>query len=190
MTQGRRLAGLEAAAIALTLVACFPGGDAQTAAPLESQRASASGEVSPGVAVAAPSAQSTLASQEYNQDPDLRCDILEVKLLSGGAMLVKWRLRRPAPGTGSGLTAAPPAAIHHTWSWDYVYVTDPAQNNKKYLGLKDSAGAWLAQGEAKYYAPGDRQVMWMKFPAPPETSSRIAFVFHGFPPFEDLIVSR
>ncbi len=172
-------------------------GDAKTAAPVESQRLSASAEGAPReaapaavapVAAATPPAQAVLASQEYNQDPNLRCDILEVKRLSGGAMLVKWRLSRPAAGTGSGLTAAPPATIHHTWSWDYAYVTDPAEN-KKYSGLKDSAGSWLAQGEAKHYAPGDRQVMWMKFPAPPESSARIAFVFQGFPPFEDLPVA-
>jgi hypothetical protein len=195
MTQGRSLTALGAALVALALGACSLGADTKTAAPVESQRLTPSAEVAPEAApaavaaAAAPPAQTTLASEEYNQDPDLLCDILEVKRLSGGAMLVKWRLSRPSSRAGSGLTAAPPAAIHHTWSWDYVYVTDPAEN-KKYFGLKDSAGSWLAQGEAKHYAPGERQVMWMKFPAPPETSARIGFVFQGFPPFEDLAVSR
>jgi hypothetical protein len=184
--------------MALALVACSPSGNARTIAPVKSQRVSASAEGVPReaaptavapVAVPAAAAQTPLATQEYNEDPDLRCDVLEVKRLSGGAMLVKWRLSRPAAGAGSGLTAAPAATIRPDWHWNYVYVTDPAEN-KKYFGLKDSGGAWLAQGETKYYAPGDRQVMWMKFPAPPETSARIAFVFHGFPPFEDLPVSR
>ena len=68
------------------------------------------------------------------------------------------------------------------------YFTD-ATENKKYSGLRDSAGAWLAQGDSKFYAPGDQQAMWMKFPAPPETSTRVTFVFAGFPPFEDVPVA-
>jgi hypothetical protein len=196
MTQERGRNVIGAAAMVLTLVGCYPGGDAKTAAPVESKTVSASAEVAPreaAPAAAAPVAAATspapLASQEYNEDPDLHCDVLEVKRISGGAMLLKWRLGRPAGVTKSGLTPATPATIRHDWSWNYVYVTDPAEN-KKYFGLKDSAGAWLAQGETKHYAPGDRQVMWMKFPAPPETSARISFVFQGFPPFEDLPVAR
>ena len=186
MTQ-ERLTMLGIAFVALALGACSPNAGARTEAPVESQRPSASAEVAPREA--APPAQAALARQEYNEDPDLRCEILEVKRLSGGAMLVKWRLSRPASTAPPALTKATAATIRHDWSWNYVYVTDPAEN-KKYFGLKDSAGAWLAQGETKYCAPGDRQVMWMKFPAPPETSAKIAFVFHGFPPFEDLPVSR
>ncbi len=195
--EGRRLTALGAAAMALTLVACS-GTDTKAGATVESRGVSAMAQAAPREAapaalapagVAAPPAQAAIASQEYNENPDLRCDILEVKRLSGGALLLKWRLSRPAAGTASGRSAAPAATIHHTWSWSYVYVTDPAEN-KKYSGLKDSEGSWLAQGDSKQYAPGDRQVMWMKFPAPPVTSARISFVFPGFPPFEDLAVSQ
>jgi hypothetical protein len=197
MTLGR-LAVLGTPALALTLGACFPTKDAKTAAPAESRGLSAGAQAAtreaapPALAPAAavvPQAQTALASQEFNEDPDLRCDVLEVKRLSGGALLLKWRLSRPVGGSQAGLSAAPAAKIYHTWSWNDVYVTDPAEN-KKYSGLKDSAGSWLAQGDTKNYAPGERQVMWMKFPAPPETSTRISFVFTGFPPFEDLPVSR
>jgi hypothetical protein len=131
----------------------------------------------------------SLASQQYNQNPDLRCDVLEVRRVSGGAVLVRWRLIRAAAAAAGGLVAAQqPGAIYHTWGWEGVYFTDPAEN-KKYLGLKDSAGQWIGQGDAKSYSPGDQQVMWMKFPAPPASSSKITFVFPGFPPFEDLLVS-
>lgn len=129
-----------------------------------------------------------LASQQYNQNPDLRCDLLEVRRVSGGALLVRWRLIRAA-APGGGLAAGqPPPGIFIDWGWDDVYFTDPAEN-KKYLGLKDSAGQRIAQGVSKNYAPGDQQGMWMKFPAPPPSSNKITFVFPGFPPFEDLSVS-
>jgi hypothetical protein len=130
-----------------------------------------------------------LASQEYNDNPDLRCDVLEVRRVSGGALLIRWRLSRPAAAATSGLTAAPASKdIWHAYSWEHVYFSDPVEA-KKYLGLRDSAGAWIGQGENKNYKPGERQVIWMKFPAPPETSKRISFVFPGFPPFEDLPVA-
>ncbi len=127
-----------------------------------------------------------LASQPYNQNPDLRCDVLEVRRVSGGALLIRWRLSRPpAP---PGLAATADKGIYHGWGWDGVYYTDPTEN-KKYMGLKDSSNVYLAQGDNKNYAPGDQQVIWMKFQAPPPNSSKITFVFPGFPPFEDLPVS-
>ena len=126
--------------------------------------------------------------KQFNNDPDLRCDILEVKRASGGALLVKWRLSRPTVSTSGLATKADDKAIYHSFSWSGVYVTDPAEN-KKYSGLKDSQGHWLSQGDNKTYAPGQQQVMWMKFPAPPGSSTKVGFVFPGFAPFDDLPVS-
>ena len=127
-----------------------------------------------------PGGETVLATQDYNQDPNLKCDVLQVKRVSGGAVLIKWRMtRRGAQGSKS---------IYHTWGWSGVYFTDPGEN-KKYEGLKDSAGNWIAQGESKTYQPGDQQVVWMKFPAPPASAGKITFIFPGFPPFEDLPVS-
>lgn len=135
-------------------------------------------------------AQVVLASQEYSQNPNLRCDILEVKRVSGGALLVKWRLSRPPALASGGLTAqVDDKKIYHTWSWSDVYLTDPAEN-KKYSGLKDSTGSWIGQGDSKHYGAGEQQGIWMKFPAPPATSAKIAFVFPGFPPFDDLPVAQ
>jgi hypothetical protein len=137
---------------------------------------------------AAPAAAPTavLARQAFNSDPDLSCEILEVRRVAGGALLVRWRLIRPRATAGLAADAGP--AIWHTWNWGDVYFTDAAEN-KKYSGLRDSAGNWLGQGDGKHYKPGDQQAMWLKFPAPPETTTRITFVFSGFPPFEDVPVA-
>jgi hypothetical protein len=157
---------------------------AASPAPQQPQTPAAQAAAAPQAATPAP-----LASQQYSQNPDLRCDVLEVRRVSGGALLVRWRLIRAAAAAGGGLVAGErPAGIYHNWSWDGVYFTDPAEN-KKYGGLKDSGGQWISQGEAKAYAPGDQQGIWMKFPAPPPSSNKITFVFPGFPPFEDLLVS-
>jgi hypothetical protein len=144
----------------------------------------------PAPAQPAAPAQNVLASQEYSQNPNLRCDILEVKRVSGGVLLIKWRLSSPPAAAAGGLTAQPDdKKIWHTWNWSEVYFTDPAEN-KKYSGLKDSAGNWIGQGEGKHYGAGEQQGVWMKFPAPPATSTKIAFVFPGFPPFDDLPVAQ
>jgi hypothetical protein len=144
----------------------------------------------PAPAQSAVPAQIVLASQEYSQDPNLRCDILEVKRVSGGVLLIKWRLSRPAAAAAGGLTAqGDDKKIWQGFTWSNVYFTDPAEN-KKYSGLKDSGGNWIGQGEDKHYGAGEQQVIWMKFPAPPATSTKIAFVFPGFPPFDDLPVAQ
>lgn len=144
----------------------------------------------PAPAQPAAPAQNVMASQEYSQNPNLRCDVLEVKRVSGGVLLIKWRLSRPPAVAAGGLTAqADDKKIFHGFSWSNIYFTDPAEN-KKYSSLKDSAGNWIAQGEDKYYGAGEQQVFWMKFPAPPATSTKIAFVFPGFPPFDDLPVAQ
>jgi hypothetical protein len=188
-----------AALVMATFAACTPRAEAQRtgvgampAARIEAGPA-VTRVAAPGPAfVANPDTASApqppvLATQEFTTDPDLRCDVLEVKRVSGGALLVKWRLSRPPAG---GTVATSPAKpIYHNWGWEGVYFTDAAEN-KKYLGLRDSSGAWLAQGRDQSFGPGDRQVLWMKFPAPPESSTRITFVFPGFGPFEDLPVGR
>ena len=143
----------------------------------------------PASAPAAAPAQPVLATQEFSEDPSLRAEVLEVKRVSGPALLIKWRLARVPAAGGSGLEAQPEAKpTHHQFSWSDVYFTE-ASENKKYFGLKDSAGGWIGQGENKNYTPGQQQVMWLKFPAPPETSTKITFVFPGFAPFEDLTIS-
>lgn len=98
-------------------------------------------------------------------------------------------MRQPAAAAGGGLEAQPEAkGTYHNFSWVDVYFTD-ATENKKYSGLKDSSGDWIGQGDNKTYAPGQYQIMWLKFLAPPETSTKVTFVFPGFAPFEDLPLS-
>jgi hypothetical protein len=135
----------------------------------------------------ADAAPAVLARQPFNSDPDLTCEVLEVRRVSGGAVLLKWRLVRASATSGSAVAGE--KGIWHNWSWADVYFTDPAEN-KKYSGLKDTAGSWLAQGPfgGHSYKPGGQQAMWMKFPAPPETSTKVTFIFPGFPPFEDVPV--
>jgi hypothetical protein len=80
-------------------------------------------------------AQNTpLASAQFSADPDLRCDILEVKRVSGGALIVTWRMVNTA-GSAGGLTATAakknqlplqlePALLHRSGGKQEVPISD------------------------------------------------------------------
>src|SRR6266478_2119103 len=82
-----------------------------------------------------------LGSAQYSQDPDLRCDLLEVKRVSGGALLVRWRIVNTAGQSAAGggfASSSPGKAIRYSFHWDELFFIDPGEN-KKYLPMTDSA---------------------------------------------------
>ena len=129
-----------------------------------------------------------LASAEFSNDPNLRCDILEVKRASGGALNIRWRVVNTT-GQPGGLTGAQGKRIGYSFGWDQIYFIDPAEN-KKYAFLKDSGGNRILQVYEGYYEPGQQRVNWAKFPAPPASSQKISIYIPNFPPFEDIPVSQ
>src|SRR6266566_5397868 len=71
------------------------------------------------IAQAAP--DGVLASAQYSQDPDLRCDLLEVKRVSGGALLVRWRVVNTAGAGAGGLTATAAKPIRYDFGWPELF---------------------------------------------------------------------
>src|SRR5580658_396624 len=118
-----------------------------------------------------------IASAQYSNDPNLRCDVLEVKRVSGGALLARWRF----VNTGT-------KPVGYDFSWDDIYYIDPA-TNKKYSNLnldgKRILDMWWGT-----LPPGEQRVMWVKYPAPPLTSKRISLNVPKFTPFEDVPVAQ
>jgi hypothetical protein len=131
---------------------------------------------------------SALASAQYSQDPDLRCDLLEVKRVSGGALLVRWRVINTGGGASSGLTATAAKPIHYDFNWEELFFIDPAEN-KRYQFLTDSGGNRILDVWYGELAAGQQRVNWAKFPAPPN-STKISLSLPKFPPFEDVPVSQ
>lgn len=124
-----------------------------------------------------------IASGQYSGDPDLRCDLLEVKRVSGGAVIIRWRVVNtvpPQPGA---------KAIHYDFNWPEIYYIDPAEN-KKYGFLTDSEGNRIMDVFWGDLAAGQQRGNWAKFPAPPPTSNKISVNIPKFPPFEDVAVSQ
>jgi Cytochrome oxidase complex assembly protein 1 len=128
-------------------------------------------------ASATPAASGVIASAQYSNDPNLRCDLLELKRVSGGALLAKWRV----VNTGT-------KAINYDFSWDDVYYIDPAAN-KKYNNLTID-GKRIVDIWTGWLQPGEQHLMWAKYPAPPPTSKRISLNVPKFTPFEDVPVSE
>ena len=132
---------------------------------------------------------SVIASARYSQNPDLRCDLLEVKRVSGGALLVRWRVINTGGGGTSGLTATAAKPIRYDFGWNELFFIDPAEN-KRYQFLTDSGGNRILDVWYGDLEPGQQRVNWAKFPAPPPSSTKISLSLPKFPPFEDVPVSQ
>lgn len=144
------------------------------------------------IAQAAPAGSGVLASAQFSADPDLRCDLLEVRRISGGALLVRWRLANTAGQTsaaGSFASTTPAKSIYYGPSWEGLYLIDPVEN-KKYLPLSDSNGRSIMDAYAGYVEAGQQRLNWAKFPAPPATSTKISVTIPSFAPFEDAAVTQ
>jgi hypothetical protein len=120
----------------------------------------------------------------------LRCDLLEVRRVSGGALVIKWRIVNTAGGQApGGLTASQPKKIYYDFSWPELYYIDPAEN-KKYSFLTDAEGNKILDVYYGDLLAGQQRGNWAKFPAPPPTTTKISVNIPKFPPFEDVAISQ
>jgi hypothetical protein len=158
--------------------------------------AAAAQNAPPQIAHAPAAATAVLATAQFSEDPDLRCDLLEVKRISGGALMVRWRIvntagQANASSTGGFTNPTPAKTIHYYFSsWDALNYIDPAEN-KKYLPLTDSANNRILDvfGDVTLQ-PGQQRLNWAKFPAPPPGSTKISISIPNFAPFEDAPVAQ
>ena len=162
-----------------------------TAAPA-AQRVAAPVAAAPTAAPAAAPASSgtAIASAQFGGNPDLRCDLLEVKRTSGGALLVRWRLVHTGGQASTGLVAGGTSKpIYYDFQWPELYYTDPAEN-KKYAFLTDSENNKILDVFWGNFNAGEQHLNWAKFPAPPPTSGKITVYIPKFMPFEDVPVAQ
>src|SRR5688572_5357168 len=79
---------------------------ASETAPITAPATSAAPAAAAAAAAAATPAGAVIASDTYSQDANIRADLLEVKRVSGGALLVKWRIVNTATPAGAGTLAS------------------------------------------------------------------------------------
>lgn len=180
--------------LVLTLVAACGKKEERSTAPVPSSPPAQAAQpvaipAPAAIAAAAPSSGPVLASAQYSADPDLRCDLLEVKRASGGALLVRWRIVNTAGTQSAGLAAGAQAkTIVYSFGWVELYFIDPAEN-KKYGFLTDAEGNRVVDVFEGHLPAGQQRLNWAKFPAPPTTSTKISVSIPKFAPFEDVPVS-
>ena len=164
------------------LIAC-----SQQAPPPQSAAPAQTAAVPPATQSAPVAAQAVLASAQYSADPDLRCDLLEVKRVSGGGVRIKWRL----VNTSEKTMTTEGKSVYYNWSgWESLYYVDPAEN-KKYESLTDTEGKRILDVVYGHtFKAGEQMAQWAKFPAPPPTSTKITVTIPKFTPFEDVPVSQ
>ena len=154
---------------------------APSSAPAPDTTATTAPATAPAVnAAAVPAAApagTVLATETFSKDPNLRADLTEIRRVSGGALLVKWRIIN----TGQ-------SNVYYDFAWDDLYYVDPAEN-KKYEYLKDSEGNRIIDVYWGTVKPGEQRTNWAKFPAPPATSTKISLTLPKFPPLEDVPVA-
>lgn len=167
----------------------------ETAAPAQpaqsqpAQSAPSQPAQTPAPSGAAPaSTGNVIASAQYSADPDIRCDLLEVKRVSGGALLIRWRLTNTASAQ-QGLAASQPKRSRYDFHWDELYYTDPAEN-KKYAFLTDSDGNRILDVFWGELEAGQQRLNWAKFAAPPPASTKVTVYIPKFMPFEDIPVAQ
>lgn len=131
----------------------------------------------PAAAAPAPAPTNALGSAQYSADPAVRCDLLEVKRTSGGALTIRWRV------VNSGQNK-----VYYDFAWTDLYYTDPAEN-KKYGFLTDSEGNRILDVHWGNLTPGEQRANWAKFPAPPAGSTKVTVYIPRFAPFEDVPVT-
>lgn len=151
--------------------------------------ASAPSTSTPPAAAAAPVPDTVIATATFSADPALRADLLEVRRVSGGALLVKWKITNTHPAQAEGLAATAAKPIYYDFAWGDLYYVDPAEN-KKYGYLTDAEGGRILDIFYGTLKPGESRANWAKFPAPPPSSTRISLTLPKFPPFEDVPVAQ
>ncbi len=130
-----------------------------------------------------------IASAQFSANPDLRADLLQVKRVSGGALLVRWRVINTQSTASGGLATSQVKPIYYDFGWDDLYFIDPAEN-KKYQYLNDAEGGRILDVFWGNLGPGEQRMNWAKFPAPPATSSKISINLPKFSPLEDIPISQ
>lgn len=157
--------------------------DSSAVTPTPASAAPAPAAPAPAARPAAESAggQPVLASQETNWS-GTTAEVIEFRR-KGNTLTARVRLRN------QGSAEANPE-IHY----NEVYVMDAA-GGKKYEVLKDETNNYIAglrSGWAdRWYQsiqPGQSQLIWMKFPAPPAEVTSVTLQIPGVQPFEDLVI--
>jgi hypothetical protein len=122
-----------------------------------------------------------LGSSAHLADSALRLDVLEVRRVSGDAVIIRWRVTNTSGPQGRRIT--------YSRSHSDFYFIDPAQNAKHGI-MQDARNSWIANIHTGAYGPDERRLNWALFPAPPPSSTSVTVHVTGFEPIFDVPVTE
>jgi hypothetical protein len=122
--------------------------------------------------------------------PGMTLQVQELKVSNGTVMLkftvINGGTERFEPDT---LTDNRDGSLHDAHSIGGVYLVDVA-NKKKYLPVYDTDNHCICSREIHWIAPTSSANLWAKFPAPPDSVTKIGVVVPHFVPMDDVPLSR
>lgn len=133
------------------------------------------------IAAVAQQPAAPLASQPTNWQ-GVTADVTEFKR-KGNTVTLRMRLHNDAAKNAEAATI----------NYDKTYLLDAAAG-KKYEVLKDDKNSAIAAinyggtGWRDNIAPGQSQLIWIKFPAPPATTKSVTLNIDNIQPFDDLAI--
>ncbi|MEA3543701.1 MAG: hypothetical protein U9R69_00610 [Thermodesulfobacteriota bacterium] len=111
------------------------------------------------------------------------------------ASLLSAKVRREVLTIKIMLKNISPNKVYTSFNYDAVYYSD-IDDKKKYFVLKDSEGQYIAGPIDKYRSfrhdiqTDGQMIVWVKFPAPPETTETIDVFIPMILPFEEIEITR
>lgn len=149
-------------------------------------------ETTPSPSESASVAPSSSAANSATQKADTEWDGISAELTSvskgdGDTITIKFKYTN---NSSKPVNVSRVSQIQHDNIAEKVYYIDP-KNKKKYLVIKDTAGAPVASN-MKYLElqPGESKAAWLKLPAPPADVTSISVYIPGAPPFEGVTISH
>jgi hypothetical protein len=120
------------------------------------------------------------------EEPAMRLEVQELKLVSGGALTLRFTVINDSDQSSRILGSLGAA---EGWSADGVYLVD-VPGKKKYLVVRDAENHCVCSRGLNDLAAKTRINLWAKFPAPPEGVQKIGVVVPHFIPMDDVPIAR
>ncbi|MDB6148252.1 MAG: hypothetical protein JWO45_1916 [Spartobacteria bacterium] len=157
-----------------------------SAAIANAQEPTVSGSATAG-STASPAAAASAAQKTDTEWDGITAELTSVAKGDGDTVTIKFKYTN---GGSTEVNISKIGQFSHDNVVEHVYYIDP-KNKKKYLVIKDTAGAPVASN-MRYLElkPGESKAGWAKLPAPPPDVNAITVYIPGAPPFESVSINR
>ena len=139
--------------------------------------------------MAAPALAADAIATTDGEAAGLSLQVTQLKV-SNGTVMLRFTIASDGPAqlANDNLTDQTVDKPDH-YSVSGVYLLDTA-NKKKYLVIYDTENHCVCSRGIDYVRPKESQNLWAKFPAPPDSVTKIGIVVPHFVPMDDVPLSR